>query len=79
MPVSHPEHRPPVLRTNQKQERSPGNDRPVNPNPRPRQQDSAEPFQNLRHRQTEDDRDQNGEVTELIRVDLTFWAQRGSM
>src|SRR4029450_11090308 len=64
--VAQLEHRPPALDANQQQQGRPGNHRPVNANPRPRQQNSAEPLQNLCNGETENDGNKNREITKLV-------------
>ena len=72
MPSPHSEHRPPVLRTNQEQQGGPCDNRPVDANSASGQQYSSEAFQNLRHSQAKDDRNENGKITELIHIGLVL-------
>jgi len=72
VPSPHSEHRPPVLRTNQEQQRGPCDDRPVDANSASGQQYSSEALQNLRHSQAKDDRNENGKITELIDIGLVL-------
>ena len=55
-----------ALDANQQQQDRPGDHWPVNANPRPRQQNSAEPLQNLRNGETENDGNKNREITKLV-------------
>ena len=66
------EHRPPALDANQQQQDRPGDHWPVNANPRPRQQNSAESLQNLRNGETENDGNKNREITKLVHAQDVF-------